>query len=192
MPIKLEASIKHTYALIFAIFFISGCVNFGGIHKYPEDWTPLESVSELKRFEGKYENIGAGNSMGSRMPTHELWYFLTRQKTKGTRNENVKIAFSTPSTLNLTLLLDEKTISSYTLTQGKDFEYKGESIVLSNSSGFSRDAFAMGFGTASFCIHLTSNGGLVGEINGASTGLLLYLIPAVGFGREWNYWKKVN
>jgi hypothetical protein len=190
--IELENKIKYIYASLSALFLISGCVNFDKIHKYPPAWTPLESVSELKRFEGKYENKGAGNSMGFNMPTHELWYFLTRQRIRDTSNANVIITSSSPSTLDLILILGEKTIGRYTLTQGLDFEYKGDSIILTNASGFSRDAFGMGFGTAFFCIHLTSDGGLVGEIKGTAAGLLFYVIPAIGFGRNWNYWKKIN
>ena len=179
--------------LIFAMVTLAGCLN-AEREKYPLDWSRKSTLTELRQLEGTYANLSMTVEENTVVESLEkLWYFLTRQDVEGSEGVHVRLTVADDDTL-LAELLDAAglTLSSVRLEPGRGYTWKDDSLRLAPESGFAYDALGGGFTTGTCRLRRAENGGLVGETDGIGAGLFLHIIPAMGVGNDWYFWKKLN
>ncbi|MBN1182335.1 MAG: hypothetical protein JXB49_08625 [Bacteroidales bacterium] len=189
---KLSHTIAAFLLLPIGIALPSSCVNVENV-AHPANWPQIISIKDFNDIEGVYENNGERTgSDDNDLPMGELWFYFTRKKKQCDRDSIVKIEKAEINSLQITLMDHSgKTIESTILSSTSDFKLVEGYILLPSESGFSGHPLGSGVGTANFILHL-AEGGLIGKKSGKAAGLFLHIIPTIGFGSDWYFWKKIN
>ena len=187
---------KSARGLLFALFTLgplSGCVNVER-EIYPLDWSKSVDVSKLAELNGTY-SVRAESTSGhdADRPLDELWYFLTREDDDARRDDIVRLAAIEDERLLVELLdRNQQLKSSVTLSAGDGFTWSNGALRLRPESGVERGALGTAAGTGTCRLRRTEDGGLAGETDGIAVGLVLHVLPGVGAGNDWFYWRKLE
>jgi len=168
------------------IFVISGTLLLGGCinreHvKYSADWPERAEIADINELEGVYKNKGQGAG-------DLLWYYLTKEERS---NPSHSVLIKIDDREIIAVLLDgSRQIKEHSLEEGQTYQLDNGRLTLNTKYGGEVDPLASGVGYEKYELYLTHDQDIVGNRRGASTGLILNILPALGYGRKWSYWQK--
>lgn len=187
-----QAFYMPSLALIVS-FLCPGCV---GAHraKYPTEWSGKRDIESTSQLRGTYANSARSNAdLDSYSTMDSLWYFLTRQPTKCSRDALVQIEPAAENAISVQLLSQAGTIiEEYVLHPKTDFTWRNGALVLKPHSDVLFHPLGTIAGTETCRIRSAENGGLVGETSGVGAGLSLHIIPALVAGNTWYFWDQIT